>query len=86
MSSLIILLTDNVRAYMNSNPAIELVQVFGSECIVVDGVVVAKGESAYVSGEAKELRKLADVDGGVWTSTNPMTGSWQQYLPAGAVS
>ena len=86
MANLIILLTDSVRAFVDSNPEIELVQVFGSERIVVEGKVVAKGESAYVSGKAEELRKLADIDGGVWTSTNPMAGSWQQYLPAGAVS
>ena len=86
MANLIILLTDNVRELVNSNPEIELVQVFGHEAIVVDGRLVAEGDSAYVSGTNDDLRKLADTEGGLWTTTNPMLGEWQQYLPAAAVS
>lgn len=85
MAALIILLTPSVRKILVETK-LEIVQVFGDERIVVNDKIAAEGDSAYVTGEAEDFRKLAEADGGLWTSTNPMLGNWQQYLSAEAVS
>lgn len=81
MSALIILITYQVQAALNERVAnIEVIQVFGSETIVVEGKRVAEGSSAYVEGEPEEFRKLLKQIGELWTSTNPMMGDWNQQL------
>lgn len=80
MSTLIILLTDEINAAIdNKEVALEVVQIFGNETILV-GDELIDGQSAIVSGEPEEFRKLVHVVGDIWTSNNPMMGEWQQIV------
>ncbi len=80
MSTLIILLTDEINAVIdNKEVALEVVQIFGNETILVDDQLI-DGQSAFVSGEPEEFRKLVHVVGDIWTSNNPMMGEWRQVV------
>ncbi len=80
MSTLIMLLTDEINAVIdNKEVALEVVQIFGNETILVDDQLI-DGQSAIVSGEPEEFRKLVHVVGDIWTSNNPMMGEWRQVV------
>lgn len=82
MKSLIILITPAIEELINSKAVdIEVVQVFGSESIVVgEKVRYVRGDSAIVKGKPAEFHKLVRMTGELWTSTNPMLGDWNSYI------
>ena len=87
MNSLIILITPAIEELINHKAVdIEVVQVFGNESIVVgDKERFIRGESAIVKGKPEEFHKLVRMTGELWTSTNPMFGDWNSYIPEDVV-
>lgn len=81
MSTLIILLTDEINEAIDTEMVdLEVIQIFGQESIVVNGSIFIDGQSAMVSGEPEEFRKLVHIVGDLWTSNNPMLGEWEQVV------
>lgn len=77
MPSLIVLVTKENTAHMEGR--VQVTQTFGRESIVDDaGCLLARGDSAVVFSTTVEgMREWIRLSGGVWTSKNPMLGSWE---------
>ncbi|CCE26275.1 g252 [Yersinia phage phiR1-37] len=72
--SLVILKTNGFQI----PPEITVVSNYGRETLVINDEHTNRvsGTSMLVKGTAENLKKMIEINKGVWTSSNPMFGGW----------
>jgi tagatose-1,6-bisphosphate aldolase len=56
---------------------ITVMDSYGSEAVVKDGVLKASGTAMLLSGDAETFKNWLRPFDGVWLSDNPSTGIWK---------
>lgn len=76
---LFVLVTSRTQDHLEGSKLVEL-QHFGQETIVVENKPSITGVVKLLEGTNEDFNKLLFEVGDLWISTNPMFGSWSQYV------